>query len=106
MSTMEKRSLVSPEYRALSISDQCKLIGLQRSSYYFKPKGQSLLNQRLMKAIDRQYLECPFYGVERMRDYLLSLGYQVGVKRVRRLYRLMNLRTIYRHGPPRQAQPE
>lgn len=95
MSTMEKRNLVSPEYRALSISDQCKLIGLQRSSYYFKPKGQSLLNQRLMKAIDRQFLECPFYGVERMRDYLLGLGYQVGVKRVRRLYRLMNLRTIY-----------
>jgi hypothetical protein len=31
---MEKRSLVSPEYRALSVSDQRKLIGLQRSSYY------------------------------------------------------------------------
>jgi putative transposase len=95
MSIMEKRSLVSPEYRALSVSDQCKLIGLQRSSYYFKPRGQSLLNQRLMKAIDRQFLDCPFYGVERMRDYLIGLGYHVGVKRVRRLYRLMNLRTIY-----------
>ncbi|WP_374757843.1 IS3 family transposase [Dyadobacter sediminis] len=54
-----------------------------------------------MKVIDRQFLDCPFYGVERMRDYLTGLGYPVGVKRVRRLYRLMNLRTIYRHGPPR-----
>lgn len=48
-----------------------------------------------MKAIDRKFLECPFYGVERMTDYLRGLGYHVGVKRVRRLYRLMNLRTIY-----------
>ncbi len=48
MSVMEKRGLVSPEYPELSVSAQCKLIGLQRSSYYFKPRGQSLLNQRLM----------------------------------------------------------
>lgn len=95
MSTMEKRGLVSPKYSALSVSAQCKLIGLQRSSYYFKPRGESLLNQRLMKAIDRKFLECPFYGVERMTDHLRGLGYHVGVKRVRRLYRLMNLRTIY-----------
>jgi putative transposase len=95
MSIMDKRGLVSPEYSALSVSGQCKLIGLQRSSYYFKPKGESLLNQRLMKAIDRKFLECPFYGVERMTDYLRGLGYYIGVKRVRRLYKLMNLRTIY-----------
>ncbi|WP_244825191.1 IS3 family transposase, partial [Dyadobacter pollutisoli] len=92
---MEKRELISPEYINLSVSAQCKLIGLQRSSYYFKPKGESLVNQRLMKAIDRKFLECPFYGVERMTDYLRGLGYHVGVKRIRRLYRLMNLRTIY-----------
>lgn len=95
MTTMEKRELISPEYINLSVSAQCKLIGLQRSSYYFKPKGESLVNQRLMKTIDRKFLECPFYGVERMTDYLRGLGYHVGVKRVRRLYRLMNLRTIY-----------
>ena len=95
MSAMDKRGLVSPRYSALSIAAQCKLIGLQRSSYYFKPKGESLLNQRLMKAIDRKFLECPFYGVERMTDYLCGLGYHVGVKRVRRLYRLMNLCAIY-----------
>ena len=95
MTTMEKRELISPEYINLSVSAQCKLIGLQRSSYYFKPKGESLVNQRLMKAIDRKFLECPFYGVERMTDYLRGLGHHVGVKRVRRLYRLMNLRTIY-----------
>ena len=101
MTAMEKRELISPKYSDLSVSAQCELIGLQRSSYYFKPKGEPILNQKIMKAIDRKFMDCPFYGVERMTDHLCGLGYHVGVKRVRRLYRIMNLRTIYRHGPPR-----
>ena len=49
-----------------------------------------------MDAIDRQFMEHPYYGVERMTDYLnLDLGYWVNIKRVRRLYKLMNLQTIY-----------
>lgn len=95
MTTMEIRELISPEYINLSVSAQCKLIGLQRSSYYFIPKGESLINQNLMKTIGRKFLECPFYGVEGMTDYLRGLDYHVGVKVVRRLYGIMNLRTIY-----------
>ncbi|WP_170845820.1 IS3 family transposase [Parapedobacter composti] len=39
-----------------------------------------------MKAIDRKFLDCPFYGVERMTAYLkMDLGYSVGEKRIRRL---------------------
>lgn len=49
-----------------------------------------------MKEIDRQFLEHPYYGVERMTDYLnLDLGYRVNVKRIRRLYKIMVLQTIY-----------
>ena len=48
-----------------------------------------------MKAIDRKFLECPFYGVERMTDHLRSLGYHLNQKRVRRLYKVMNLRTLH-----------
>jgi len=50
-----------------------------------------------MKEIDVYFLEHPYYGVERMADYLnLDLGHRVNVKRVRRLYKLMGLQTIYR----------
>lgn len=96
MSTNQKRDLVSPCYKKMSVLKQCELIGLQRSNYYFKPKGESVLNQMLMKAIDAKFLECPFYGIERMTTYLnMDLGYRVDCKRVRRLYRLMCLQTIY-----------
>ena len=95
MTVLQKRELISPDYPHLSVSNQCKLVGLQRSSYYFKPKGESVLNQQLMKSIDRKFLKCPFYGVERMTDHLRSLGYSVNPKRVRRLYKIMNLRTLH-----------
>ena len=96
MSTPQKRELISPSYSKLSIVKQCKSLGLQKSSYYFKPKGESSLNQLLMKAIDKKYLECPFYGTRRMTTYLnMDLGYRVDRKRIKRLYRLMGLTTIY-----------
>lgn len=96
MSSQQKINLICPEYKKLSVFKQCDLIGLQRSSYYFKPKGESGLNLQLMEYIDRKYLECPYYGVERMTDYLnYNLGYRVDSKRVRRLYRLMRIEAIY-----------
>ncbi|MFV0483382.1 MAG: hypothetical protein ACK5MG_04730 [Bacteroidales bacterium] len=47
-----------------------------------------------MKQIDKQYMNTSFYGVLRMIEHLKSLGYAVKVKRIRRLYRLMDLHAI------------
>jgi hypothetical protein len=35
----QKRELIFPTYTKLSIVKQCKSLGLQKSSYYCKPKG-------------------------------------------------------------------
>lgn len=95
MSCNRKRELISPSFVKLSIKQQCILIGLARSSYYFKPRGESPLNQRLMNIIDEKFTEYPFMGVPRMTDHLnLDLGYHVNLKRIRRLYRIMALDTL------------
>ena len=87
MSMAERFGLISPGFEPLSVVGQCKLLGLARSRFYFKPKGESLFNQSMMNVIDRKFLDCPFYGVERMTSYLnKDLGYHVNPKRVRRLY--------------------
>lgn len=70
MSVHQKRILVAPSYRKLAVSKQCTLLELPRSSYYFKPRIENLLNQFLMNKIDIKFTECPFYGVERMTDYI------------------------------------
>jgi putative transposase len=49
-----------------------------------------------MKEIDKKYLECPFYGTRRMTVYLnLDLCFRVDRIRIKRLYRLMGINTIY-----------
>jgi putative transposase len=96
MSTTERRQLVVASHPGLSLIKQCELLDINRSTIYYKPRGESTLNEQLMKAIDRYFLLHPYYGVERMVDYLnKDLGYRVNEKRVRRLYKLMNLKTIY-----------
>jgi putative transposase len=96
MSTTQKRQKVVKTHPGLSLKEQCNILSIHRSGLYYKPKGESLLNLKLMEAIDRYFIDHPYYGIERMTDYLnMDLGYRVNVKRVRRLYKLMNLQTIY-----------
>jgi putative transposase len=89
--------------KVIPIRRLCQLLGISRSSYYYKPKGISDKDDKLMKLIDCQYLETPFYGARKMVICLMSQGYQVNRKQVRRLMSLMGLKAIYRR--PRTSNP-
>ncbi len=79
----------------MSVRRQCELIGLNRSSLYDEPAGETPENLRLMRLIDEQYTACPFYGSRRMTEWLTRRGEEVNRKRVRRLMRVMGLEAIY-----------
>jgi putative transposase len=87
--------LIDPAQADICIGRQCELLGLARSSYYYRLRPQSDLNLLLMKLIDEQYTRAPFYGVPRMTAWLRRQGYGVNHKRIRRLMRLMGLEAIY-----------
>ena len=87
--------MVDREHPDLSVRRQCELLGLAPSSYYHRPQPLSALDLELMRLLDEQYLQTPFYGVPRMTWRLVQLGYAVGQKRVRRLLRVMGLMAIY-----------
>jgi putative transposase len=87
--------LIKPDHPRLSIVKQCKLLSVNRSSYYFQPNGESDLNLELMRLIDEQYLETPFYGPRQMTRHLRREGYGVSRTRIRRLMKLMGLSAIY-----------
>jgi putative transposase len=80
---------------ALSVRRQCELIGLNRSSLYHEPAGETSEDLRLMRLIDGRYTACPFYGSRRMTVWLAEQGEGVNRKRVRRLMRVMGLEAIY-----------
>lgn len=87
--------MIEKDHPRLSITTQCRLLSISRSSFYHAPKGETELNLRLMRLIDEQFLETPFYGVRQMTWHLCAQGHVVNKKRVRRLMRLMGLMPIY-----------
>ena len=87
--------MVEMEQPEVPVYRQYELLGLSRSSFYYKPTGVSEYNLLLMDMIDRKYTEHPFYGILRMTAWLCGEGYQVNHKRIGRLMHLMGLRAIY-----------
>jgi putative transposase len=79
----------------LSVRRQCELLGLNRSSLYHQPAGETSEDLRLMRLIDERYTACPFYGSRRMTVWLTEQGEGVNRKRVQRLMRVMGLEAIY-----------
>jgi putative transposase len=79
----------------IPIVRQCELLSISKSGYYYQPQVENPFNLHLMNLIDEQYTKMPFYGVEKMTAWLIREGYQVNVKRIRRLMRKMGLEAIY-----------
>lgn len=97
MTIDQKRQAIEPGNRKISLYRQCELLGLNRSSLYYKAKGETDYNEQLMKRIDEQYVKTPFYGIDKMTEWLCQEGYPVNHKRVRRLMRQMGLEAVYPH---------
>lgn len=98
--------MIDPKHPRLSIVRQCALVRVSRSSFYHQGKGESPLNLVLMRLIDEQFLETPWYGSRQMARHLRRLGYCVGRKRVRRLMRVMGLSPIHQTPRPSPLHPE
>ena len=81
--------------KSLSISKQCDLLQVNRSSLYYTPSCESEENLRIMRWLDEQYLITPFYGVKKLLQQLFLLGFIISPKRLRRLMRLVGWQTLF-----------
>ncbi len=95
MSFDGRGELVEPSCQQLTVTRQCELLGLPRSSYYYSAQPLSERDLRQMRLIDEEYTRHPFRGSRRMRDYLEEQGETACRDRVRRLMRLLGLQAIY-----------
>jgi putative transposase len=88
--------LIDWGHERIPVCRQCELLGLPRSSLYYRQVGSKAGHDRhLMRLIDEQYTRTPFYGIRRMTAWLRSQGQSVNHKRVSRLMRLMGIEAIY-----------
>ena len=103
MSRPQRRDMINRKHRELSLARQCSLLGISRSSVYYRRVPARAEDLELMALMDRQYLKTPFYGSRKMTAWLRAQGYRVNRKRVRRLMRVMGLEAIYRR--PNTSKP-
>lgn len=87
----------------LSVREQCELLGVARSSYYYEGCPESEENLELMRRLDELHMVHPTYGSRRLQVLLDRQGLVVNRKRLVRLLQQMGIEAIYPRG--RTSQP-
>jgi putative transposase len=77
-----RKKLIEPGHEMLSISEQCSLIELPRSSYYFEPIGITDEDLETIKLIDKIYTDYPFYGLQKSNPGIRNQGMRYNHKRI------------------------
>ena len=92
-----KKSLVAPKLQVLSKTRQCELLGVSRSSVYYKAEVMSPYNLSILNRIDEIYTDNPDYGYRYIHRQLLEDGFNVGRDRVLKYMGIMGIEAIYPH---------
>lgn len=87
--------MIDREEKNLSVSEQCQLLGVSKSGYYYRPRGITALNLKLMRRIDELHTEHITWGSRKIRDKLREEGNKVNRKRIQRLMRLMDIQVLF-----------
>lgn len=96
--------MVDPSGSKPSLSAQCRLLGINRSTIYYRSRGIKPDDLNLMRLIDEQYMKTPFYGSRSMTTHLRRLlKRRINRKRIQRLMRIMGLEAIY--PKPKTSRP-
>jgi hypothetical protein len=87
----EKKLWVDNKQKGLSVTAQCKLLRIPRSSYYYRRVPISKFELGLMRRIDEIYTAWPFYGSRKIAQELKKEGCDINRKHVQRIMRLLGL---------------
>ena len=96
VSLKNKKELVETELTTISVTRQCELLRINRSTLYYEPKPISEYNLSIMKRIDEIYTDISStYGYRMMHAQLIEDGFKVGLNKVNRLMNKMGIQAIF-----------
>lgn len=95
MTLAQRRALVEPGLKGLSIVRQCEVLEIHRSGFYFKPVQMYGEDLRIMRLMDELHMEDPCRGTRRLVDELRDRGVKIGRDKVRRLMQAMRIKAVY-----------
>jgi len=90
--------MINKTHKQLSVVQQCILLSISRSGFYYGHRGESKRNLDVMQAIDKIHIRYPFYGFRRIRNELRNYHFFVSKKLVIRLMKLMGIAVMYPRG--------
>lgn len=106
MSLAEKKALIDPANDNMSLRAQCRLIGLARSTRYYRNRPPSDEQLELMHRIDQIFTDCPIFGARQIQYKLREEGLRIGRRRIRRIMQVLGLEAIYKKPNTSKACPE
>ena len=59
---INKKTLIKSKHKKLTITEQCELLSISRSSYYYKPKPIKKEDIKILHSMDEIYTDSPEYG--------------------------------------------
>ncbi len=109
MSVPDRRAMIEPTGKVVSVRRQCELLALSRSGVYREKPAVAPDDLALMRRIDELHLELPFYGSRRMTFELNArdggAGGRFNRKRVQRLMRVMGIEALVPRPGTSKAAP-
>ena len=98
MDLSTRKSLINGDSE-LPIERQCALLGINRSTYYYKERGQTeeeRLTEETTKArLDYWNTKMPYLGVRKLRDKLQDESIEIGRKLIKRYMEEMGIYAVY-----------
>ena len=95
MTLEQRRALIEPDLKAMSILRQCAVLEIHRSGFYYTPRPMCAEDLRIMRLMDELHMEDPCRGTRRLADELEEKGVMIGRDKVRRLMQAMRIKAVY-----------
>jgi putative transposase len=86
--------MIEEHHPHLSVRKQCELLAVNRNRLSPPQPKRVGGDKAIMRAIDRIYTECPFYGARKIVVELREVGLRIGRKRCRRLMKTMGIEAL------------
>lgn len=87
--------MINKSHKKLSLTRQCELAGINKSSLYYERRAEPQANVELMNRMDVLHTMHPYYGSRRIQQVLQRDGEVYNLKRIRRLMYKMGIITQY-----------
>lgn len=81
LDSFEKKAMIEPKLETLSLSQQCALLGMNRSNHYYKP-SEKPETKKIKARITQIFEEIPIYGSAKVHQQLLEDGFKVSLNTV------------------------